>query len=71
MPSFFSTVVFAMCNLFGFCVGKSIGMDDTDDAAAVSVRGVKTQRIEFPFEVAVDVGAQCKFKESPFLMKMT
>lgn len=63
MPSFLSTDVFKMCSRFGFDVGTSIDADDGD-------RCVNVHRIAFPFDVAVDVGAQCKVKAFPFGIKI-
>lgn len=53
-----------MCNLFGFCVGHTLDSE-------VSARGENVHRMVFPFEVATDVGAQCKFKALPFGRKIT
>lgn len=62
MPSFLSTDIFTRWSWLGFCVGKSVGWDE-------SARDVKVQRIAFPFDVVVNVGAQCKIKSLPFGIK--
>lgn len=59
MPSLFSTDVLKRCNLFGFGVFSSDGNEPFD-------RGVNVHRIAFPFDVTVEVGAQCKVSAVPF-----
>lgn len=62
MPSFFSTDVFEICNLFGFNACNS------DDKELLD-RGVNVHRIEFPLDVNVEVGAQCKLSADSLGMK--
>lgn len=56
-----------MCNSFEFRGANSIGV--VIDDAAIN-RRVNVHRMAFPFDVVVDVGAQCKFNVFPFAMNM-